>query len=111
MVALEAVVTREVALKGRQNGEMHLLRVIAEVVKELVQSIPFGFPVVDDEPVAGQFVERGALLIVKIEPLYRARLCICCVGIESVEKRSDVGRDDELRVGEHVHQEHVVASR
>ena len=49
VVALEAVVAREIALQRRQNGDPQLFLALANVTKVLLDLPPFSLAVVDDE--------------------------------------------------------------
>ena len=104
MVALQAVVAGEVALERRQDRDPELGCVLPDVVEELLKSVALGLSVFDHEAVLGKLVQRRSLLHVEaVENLGR--------GLEPVEQPRHVGRHDELRVGERVHDEHVVPIR
>ena len=60
----------------------------------------------DDEPMLGERHQRFAR--VAVEPLGRERRGIVD---ETIEQAGDVVRDNELRVGERVHEEHLAAVR
>ena len=100
VIALEAVVAREVALQRRENGDVQLGAVALDRREVLVERPAVGVAVGDEEAVLLEQIERVAL-----SRRRRSRSS----SPDSIEQRGDVRRHDELRVGQRVHQEHVVA--
>jgi hypothetical protein len=98
VIALDAVVAREVALQGREHRDLERVGVLAHVAEELRQRAALRLPVGDDEALLGELRQR---IVFFRGP--RAAFA------ESIEQIDDVVADDQLRVGERVHQEHVRA--
>jgi hypothetical protein len=101
MVALEAVVACEVALEGREHRHPKLIGVIPHCGEIVFQRILLVLTVVDDEPVLNKRFDRFAFLGVE-----RALAVL-----NPIQKHGNVGRDEELGVGEGVHQKHLVCLR
>ena len=101
VVALKAVIAREIALQRRQHRHAHLLGVFAVIGEELVQRFGVGGAARHDEAVLGQRHQRFPR--VAVEPIGRKRRGV--VG-QAIEQAGDVVRDDQLRVGQRVHQKH-----
>jgi hypothetical protein len=104
VIALEAVVARKIALQRGENRDAQLARVLAHVGEELVHRGSIRGAVVDDEPVLGERDERFARVAVESVGCERLR-----IGRKTIEQTGDVVRDNQLRVGESVHQEHFAA--
>ena len=104
VVALEAVVAGEVALQRRQHRHAHLLGVFAEVREELVQRLGVGRAARHDEPVLGERDQRFARIGCRA-----ARARATPDRRKPIEQPGDVLGDDQLRVGQRVHQEHLAA--
>ena len=100
VIALDAVVAREVALQRRQHRDAQRAGALADVPEEGVQVAPLAVPVGDDEAVLGELFDRLALFLVRGRP----RL----VATHPIEQIDNVAAHDELRVCKRVHQEHVV---
>ena len=99
VVALEAVVAREVALQRREHRHLHLLGVFAQVGEVLAQrrAAP----------------RRGSRRRSRSRSGYRScrvrrRRSAVSPRADPLEQLGDIGRDEQLRVREGVHQEHVV---
>ena len=99
MVALEAVVARKIALERRQHRHAQLVGVLADVAEPLRDVLALGVAVVNDEPMLGEREQRVPL---------DGGQGACFGAGQAVQQRRNVARDDQLRIGERVHQEHVV---
>ena len=104
-IALIAIVAGEVALHRRQHGDVQLRGIALHRVEELIDVLPLSAPIADEEAVLAQQIDRLAL--VAGELVERGVIAFA----DSVEKRRDIGRHHQLRVGERVHQEHFIAIR
>jgi hypothetical protein len=98
VVALEAVIAREVALQSREDRDLQLVTVLAYVPEEVLETAPLRFTALDNEAVLNERVEGLALVVVESGS----------AGSNPLEQRRDVGRNQHLRVREGVHEEHLV---
>jgi hypothetical protein len=101
VVALEAVVACEVALEGREDRDAQLIGILAHRGEVLVQRLRLLLALADDEAVLDEGFDR--LLLLRVERALSV--------LDPVEQTGHVGRDEKLRIGEGVHQEHLVALR
>ncbi len=98
VVTLNAVVAREIALQGRQDGDPQLASIFADRVEELFERLPVGLPALDDEAVLRKRPDDVALLRRELRMLLA----------HAVEHIGHVTGNNELRIGEGVHQEHAL---
>jgi hypothetical protein len=98
VIALDAVVAREVALQGREHRQAELVLAFAKAVEERADVLPVGFTALDDEPVFGERVDRIAIVDAGHE----------IAPSEAIQQVGNVLRHYELGIREGVHQEHFV---
>ena len=106
VIALKAVVAGEIALQRREHRDAHLLGVFAVVGEELVQRFGVRRPAGNDEAVFRQCHQRFALIAGELFRRQRRG-----VARQAIEQTGNLVRDDELRVGKGVHQEHLAPLR
>ena len=99
VVALDAVVAREVALQRGQHRDAQLILAGAEFGEEVLDVPAVRLAALDDESVLGERGEGLAFAHVRRES----------VATEAVEQVRHLARHDELGVREGVHQEHLVS--
>ena len=100
VIALDAVVAREVALQRGEHRHSQLISVLSNLTKERRQGLTLRLAAVDHEAVLDQRLQGLALLVAEAS-----------VVVRPVQQRGDIGRDPQLRVREGVHEEHLVAIR
>ena len=103
VIALEAVVAREIALERRQDGDVQLGRIGGDAREVAIQGQMIRLPIRrpgSHSRAATSAVSRSSPVSASNEarPSRRSSRAV------------DVRRDDQLRVGQRVHQEHVVAA-
>ena len=81
---------------------MQLRGVALHPGEEVVDVLPLRPPIGDDEAVVAQQIDGAAL--VAGELVERRVVALA----DAIEQRRDIRRDQQLRVGERVHQEHFV---
>jgi hypothetical protein len=101
VIALEAVVAREVALQRGQHGDLEVLGVLAQLREVLVNRTLLVIAALDHEAVFDQRVD--GVTLVGVERGLAAR--------NPIEQSGDIRSRDDLRVGKRVHQEQSVALR
>ncbi len=100
MIALKAVIAREVALERRQNRDVQLALVGGGSREKPIER-PLVFRAIgDEESVVLENVDGFTRVAVELARVARRR--------EPVEKGRHVARHDQLRVSQRVHQEHIV---
>jgi hypothetical protein len=99
VVALDAVVAREVALQRRQHRHAELIGVFAHVLEILIELAALALAIGHQKTV---FRQCGECLLFVAAPLGRLR--------GAREQRRHISRHQQLRVRERVHQEHFIAA-
>jgi hypothetical protein len=89
VIALKAVIAREIALQRRQNRDAQRLGVVARAGEKFVQRLAVGVAARDDEPVVGQRDERLALVVSVAAGLERRRIIL-----QTIEQACNIGPDD-----------------
>jgi hypothetical protein len=100
VIALDAVITGEVALQRRQHRDAQLTGVLADVPEELLQRLALRGAALDHEAVGREGIDRVLFgRGERVRPIGRA-----------IEHVGHLPRHDQLRIGEGVHQEQVVGA-